>query len=64
MPGVEEGLDAESIARGEQAPPRFVPKDKRELTPEMLQALHAEIFIEVQRNLAVGSRAETMVPPL
>ena len=61
--GEEERLESEAVARGEELPGLFVPDDEGELTAQLLQAPGAQVFIEVQRDLAIGTRAET-VPSL
>ena len=54
VPGVEERLDAEAVARGEEAAAVFVPEDEGELAAQMLKAVDAEFLIEVEGDFAVG----------
>ena len=58
--GVEQRLDAETVARGEDGAVGFIPKHKGELAAQSMQALRAEIFIEMQGDLAVRSRAQAV----
>ena len=60
VPGIEQGLDAEAVARGEDGPVLLIPEHKGELAPQSVQALHAEIFVEMQGDLAVRARAQSM----
>ena len=64
MTGVEERLDAETVAGREQRRGGLVPKHERELAAQMVQALHAEVLIEVQRDLAVGPRTQPVAAAL
>ena len=61
---VEERLHAETVAPGDHALIAFVPDDERVLAPKMMQALGAEVLVEMQRDLAVGFRAEPMAARL
>jgi hypothetical protein len=45
MPGVEQRLDSEAIARGEEPAAVFVPQQQRKLTAQVLQAVHAEVLV-------------------
>src|SRR4029453_13179723 len=56
VPGVEEGLDAEPVARGKEPLLGVVPQDEGVLTTEAMEALRPEVFIQVERDLAVGAR--------
>ena len=58
--GVEQRLDAEAVAGGEDRPVGFIPKHKSEFAAQSVQALRAEIFIEMQSDLAVGSGAQAV----
>src|SRR5665213_2955671 len=58
VPGIEQRLDAEPVPRSEDPSPVLVPQRQCKLTTQMLQTLRAEIFIQVQRNLAVRARAQ------
>ena len=60
MPGVEERLDAEAIPRREDRPAVLVPQHEGELAAEMVQALRAEVLVEMQGDLAVGPGAQLM----
>ena len=55
---VEQRLDAEPIARGEHPAVVIVPQHERELSAQLVQALRAEVLVQVQRDLAVRSRAQ------
>src|SRR6185437_16514666 len=55
--GVEERLDAEAIARGEEGAIAMVPEDQGELAAQLVKAFGAEVFVEVKGDLAVGARA-------
>ena len=58
--GVEQGLDAEAITRGKDGAVPFIPEHKGELAAQSVQALRAEIFVEMQGDLAVRARAQAM----
>ena len=60
MQGVEERLDAETIARGEEGAVDFVPEDESELAAQAMEACGAEVFVEMQRDLAVGAGAQAV----
>jgi hypothetical protein len=60
VPGVEERLDAEAIAGGEEAVVGFVPEDKGELATELMEAMGAEFFVKMESDFAVRPGAETM----
>ena len=64
VPRVEERLDAEPIARREHRPPAGVPEHDSELAAQLVQALDAVVFEQVQRNFTVGPRAQAMAPRL
>ncbi len=55
---VVERLDAKAITGGKELSRPFVPNGKRELTAQRMHRLGTEILVEVQRDLAVGPRAE------
>src|SRR6185503_1305264 len=57
---VEERLDAESVASGNQALIALVPYDKRILASQVVQTFRTVVFVQMQRDLAVGFRAELM----
>src|SRR5581483_10728192 len=57
---IEQRLDAEAIARREQRAMLVIPNDERELAAQPMQALRAEILIEMKRDLAVRARAQFM----
>ena len=56
--GVEQRLDAEPVAGGDQGGPGVVPQGERELAPQVVQAVEAPLLVQVQRDLAVGPRPE------
>ena len=58
--GIKQGLDAKAVTRGKNGPVPLIPDDKRELAPQPVQALNAEIFVEMQGDLAVRARAQSM----
>jgi hypothetical protein len=60
VPGVEQRLDAEAIPRGKDGPVPLIPEHKGKLAAQSVQALHAEIFVKMQGNLAVRSRAQAV----
>ncbi len=60
VPGVKERLDAEAVARGEEAAAVFVPEDEGELAAQMLKAVDAEFLIEVKGDFAVGFGGEAV----
>jgi hypothetical protein len=64
MQGVEEGLDAEAVAGREQGPVGCVPEHQGELTAKPVQAVSAEVLVEMEGDLAVGAGAETVPVPL
>ena len=55
---VVERLDAEAVARREELAVARVPDGEGELAAQRVQRARAAILVEVQRDLAVGSRAE------
>src|SRR5204862_6178711 len=55
---VEERLDPEAITRREERLVRLVPERERELTAQMMEALRAAILVQMQRDLAVRTRAQ------
>src|SRR3974390_213090 len=61
--GVEQRLNAESIASGENRPVPFVPNHKGKLAAQPMQALGAEILIEVECDLAVRPGAQAVARP-
>src|ERR1700722_15229375 len=60
---VKERLNTKSIAGGKERPIRLVPKDYGELAPQLVQAVSAQLLIEMKGNFAVGSGPKSM-PPL
>ena len=62
--GVLERLDAEPITAGEKRAVVFVPDRERKLAPQLMEACRAEVFVEVQRNLAVRPGAERVAARL
>jgi hypothetical protein len=60
MESVEQRLDAESVAGGEHGAIDLIPEHKSKLTAQAMQALGAEVFVEMQRDLAVGASAQAM----
>jgi hypothetical protein len=60
VPGVKERLDAEAIPCREDRPAVLVPQHEGELAAEMVQALRAEVLVEMQGDLAVGPGAQVM----
>ena len=61
---VEEGLHAEAVARGEQALVAGVPDDEGELAAQAVEALGAEVLVQVEGDLTVGLRAEAVAARL
>jgi hypothetical protein len=55
---VEEGLDAEAVARREEEPVVCVPEGERELSTQLAQTVRPELFVEVDQDLAVRPGAE------
>ena len=53
MEGVEQRLDAEPIAGGEDCPVGVIPKYESKFAAQAVQTLRAEVFIEMESNLAV-----------
>ncbi len=60
MNRIEQRLDAEPVACREHDAVGLVPDDEGELAAQPVQALRAEIAIEMQGDLAVRTRAEMM----
>src|SRR5215472_16199948 len=60
MDRVEEWLDAEAVTRCEKRPLVLVPQHERELTTQFMQALSAEIFVEMQCDFAIRTRAQVV----
>ena len=60
MEGVEQRLDAEAVAGRKDSAVGLIPKHKGEFAAQAVQALRAEVFIEVQSDFAVRPGAETM----
>src|SRR5262245_14000246 len=60
MEGIEQRFDAKAVAGGEDRPVDLVPNHERELATQPMQALRAEIFVEMQRDLAIRAGAQTM----
>src|SRR5215472_16741316 len=58
--GIEERLDTEAIAGGEDRPINFIPEYKGEFAAQSVQALRPEIFIEMKSDLAVGPGAQAV----
>ena len=58
--GIEERLDTEAVAGGEDRPVGFIPEYKGEFAAQSVQALRAEIFIEMKSDLAVGAGAQAV----
>jgi hypothetical protein len=54
------GHAAEAIAAGKHHPVRRIPKHKREFAAQAMQALRAEVFIEMQCDFAVRPGAQAM----
>jgi hypothetical protein len=59
---VVEGLDAEAVPGGEERVVGAVPQSEGELAAQAAQAGRAEVFVEVQGDLAVGAGAEAVAP--
>jgi hypothetical protein len=57
---VVEGFNPESIAHGQQQLVRFVPEHKGEFPAQVSDAMRAELFVEVQGDLAIRARAEAV----
>ena len=57
---VVERLDPEPVAGGKQHAVALVPDRERELAAQVVQALRAEVLVQVQRDLAVRSSPEAM----
>ena len=57
---VEQRLDAEPVAAGEQRAMRLVPQHEGELPPQAMETVGAEVLIEMERDLAIGSGAQSM----
>ena len=58
--GVEQGLDAEAVASGEESAVGFIPENDGEFAAQPVQALWAKVFIKVQSDFAVGSGAQAV----
>ena len=61
---VVEGLDAEAITGGEERVVGAVPEGEGELAAQLLQAGRADLFVEMQGDLAVGAGSEAVAPAL
>src|SRR3954470_8967287 len=61
--GIEQRLYAEPIARREEGPIPLVPEHKCEFAAQSMQALGANVFVEMQGDFAVRPSAQ-MVPRL
>lgn len=53
MPCIEERLDSEPVARGKESLLLFIPDDEGKLTAQTVQALWADLFIQMQRDLTI-----------
>ena len=60
MEGVEEGLDAEAVASGEEGAVSLIPEDEGELAAQAMKTLGTEILIEVQGDFTIGASAQVM----
>jgi hypothetical protein len=64
VPGIEQRLDAEPVARSEEQTVALVEQDKGEFAAQTVQALRTEIFVEMKRNLAVGAGPQAVTGSL
>lgn len=62
-PGVIQRLDPKSVPRREELLRAMVPEDEGELAAELFQAAAAELFVQVQGDLAVRPGLEPMAAP-
>jgi hypothetical protein len=62
--GVEERLDAEAIACGEEGAVAVVPENECKLPAQVMQAFSANLLVEVKGNLAVGAGTKTVASGL
>jgi hypothetical protein len=60
MECVEQRLDAEAVACGENRPMSFIPQYESEFASQVMQALRADVFIEVQRDLTIRASTQTV----
>src|SRR5687767_3857908 len=60
MPCIEQRFNSETIARGKQSTAFFIPQHKGELASQPVQALHAQVLIKMQRNLAIRVCAQSV----
>ena len=64
VPRVEQRLDAEPIAHRHDRAVALVPQHHRELAAQAMHALHADVFVQMQGDLAVRSRSQEVSAPL
>ena len=60
MKRIKQRLDAKAIASRENRAVSLVPNHKSEFSAQPMQALRAEIFVKVERDFAVGARAQVV----
>ena len=63
VPGEEQRLDAEPVAGGEEPLLRLVPEHEGVLAAQLVEAVRAQVLVEVERDLAVGAGAEPVSRP-
>src|SRR5262245_20349377 len=56
MEGIKQWLDAKPVARGKDPSVGLVPEHKGEFAPQPMQAVDAQVFIEMESDLAVRVR--------
>ncbi len=61
--GVKKRLDSKAVARRENRAVCLVPNHKRKFSAQPVQTLCSELFVKMQRNLAVRARAQTVPRP-
>ncbi len=60
MERVEERLDTEAVASGEEGAVSLIPEDEGELAAQAMKTLGTEILIEVQGDFTIGASAQVM----
>ena len=63
MNGIVKGLDPKTVSGRHKHLVALVPENERELTSQVFKAVGAEVFVQMQRYLAVGFRSK-FVPAL
>ena len=60
MECIKQGFDSKAVASREQRAMSLIPHNNRELAAQSMQAVRAQILIQMESNFAVGSRTQAM----